>query len=160
MKLSTLLNDISYQVKNGSDAVEISGVAYDSRKVEPGCLFVCICGTVSDGHQYIADAAAKGAAAILVEREACEGSTKEMAEQAAADGVTIVEAENNRYSLAMLSAAWFGYPAKELTTIGITGTKGKTTSTYMIRSILENAGHKTGLIGTLDTHSGIFQGDG
>lgn len=154
MKLSTLLNDISYQVKNGSDAVEISGVAYDSRKVEPGCLFVCICGTVSDGHQYIADAAAKGAAAILVERGACEGGTKEMAEQAAADGVTIVEAENNRYSLAMLSAAWFGYPAKELTTIGITGTKGKTTSTYMIRSILENAGHKTGLIGTIETITG------
>ncbi|MBQ2627355.1 MAG: UDP-N-acetylmuramoyl-L-alanyl-D-glutamate--2,6-diaminopimelate ligase, partial [Eubacterium sp.] len=154
MKLSTLLKDFSYQVKSGSDSITVSGVAYDSRKVEPGFLFVCIRGTVSDGHRYIADVVQKGAAAILVEREACTGETADLVQQAAAGGVTVIEADNNRYALARLSAAWFGYPAKELTTIGITGTKGKTTSTYMIRSILENAGHKTGLIGTIETITG------
>src|SRR5699024_12769182 len=65
--------------------------------------------------------------------------------------VTVIQVEDTRYALACISAAWFGHPAEKLKTIGITGTKGKTTTTYLIKSILENAGHKTGLIGTIET---------
>ncbi|MBR2189173.1 MAG: UDP-N-acetylmuramoyl-L-alanyl-D-glutamate--2,6-diaminopimelate ligase [Eubacterium sp.] len=151
MKLTELLDGVAYQLVSGTDEIEIRGVAYDSRKVEEGFLFICIRGTVSDGHRYIPDVVQKGAAAILTETGALENALPQEAEAA---GITVLSADNNRLSLALISAAWFGHPARELTTIGITGTKGKTTSTYMIRSILENAGHKTGLIGTIETMTG------
>ena len=112
-------------------------LANDSRKVESGSVFVCISGAVFDGHQYVSDVAKKGAAAIIAERDI-----------EAPKGVTVIKAENTRYALALMSAAYFGYPAEKLKVIGITGTKGKTTTTYLIRSILEGVGHKVGLIGT------------
>ena len=113
---------------------------YDSRKAQKDGLFVCIKGAVSDGHSYAAEVAQKGVSVLVVQ------DPVQVPEE-----VTVIQVEDTRYALACISAAWFGHPAEKLKTIGITGTKGKTTTTYLIKSILENAGHKTGLIGTIET---------
>lgn len=139
MKLSSLLERLEYTVVKGSADVEISTMINDSRKVEKGTAFVCISGAVVDGHNFIEDVAAKGAAAVIVEKDV-----------KAPEGLTVIKVEDTRYALALMSAAYFGYPADKLKVIGITGTKGKTTTTYMIRSILEATGHKVGLIGTIE----------
>ena len=139
MKLGNLLEDIRYEVKKGSIDTEINTLVYDSRKVEEGSVFVCISGSVRDAHDFIPDVIAKGAKAVIVEKEV------EVPED-----VTVIQTKDNRYALACMSAAYFGHPARKLKTIGITGTKGKTTTTYMIKSILERSGIKTGLIGTIE----------
>ena len=139
MTLNTLLQDLEYQILQGSTDIGISGVAYDSRQVTQSGLFICIKGAVTDGHAFASKAVAGGAKALLVEDEV----------EAPAD-VTVIKVPDTRYAMAFISAAWFGHPARRLKTIGITGTKGKTTTTYMVKSILENAGHKVGLIGTIE----------
>ncbi len=139
MKLIDLVFHMNYTLVQGSLDTEISALVYDSRKAVPGCIFVCMPGAVTDGHQYIPDVLAKGAAAVVVEHPV------EVPEE-----VTVIEVENARLALAELSAAWFGHPAEKLTTIGVTGTKGKTTTTYMIKGILEKSGLPTGLIGTIE----------
>lgn len=139
-KLKDLLEHLDYQRLQGTTDKEITSVVFDSRKAEPGSLFLCIKGAVSDGHTYAKEVAEKGAS-VLVVQDAVE----------VPEGVTVIQVENSRYAMACISAAWFDHPAKKLKTIGITGTKGKTTTTYLVKSILENAGHKTGLIGTIET---------
>ena len=139
MKLDKLLERLDYTVVQGSDSTEVTTLINDSRKVEEGSVFVCISGAVSDGHKYAADVAAKGAAAVVVEKDV-----------EVPDNVTVIKVEDTRYALALMSAAYFGYPADKMKVIGITGTKGKTTTTYMIKSILEETGHKVGLIGTIE----------
>ena len=139
MKLLSLLEELTYEVLAGSVDAEVTTLVYDSRKVEEGSVFVCISGTVRDAHDFIPDVVAKGAKAVIVEKEV-----------EVPEGVTVIKTENNRYALACMSAAYFGHPARKLKTIGITGTKGKTTTTYMIKSILESSGIKTGLIGTIE----------
>ena len=139
MKLDKLLERLQYEVVQGSDETEVTTLVNDSRKVETGSVFVCISGAVSDGHKFAAEVAAKGAAAVVVEKDV----------EVPAD-VTVIKTADTRYALALMSAAYFGYPADKLKIIGITGTKGKTTTTYMIRSILEGVGHKVGLIGTIE----------
>ena len=139
MRLSALLERTDYTCLKGSDNIEITSVAYDSRKVSEGSLFVCIRGAVADGHSYAKEVSEKGAAALIVEEPVDVPDT-----------VTVIQVKDTRYALAFISAAWFGYPAEKLKTIGITGTKGKTTTTYMVKSILENAGYKVGLIGTIE----------
>ena len=139
MKLNQLLERLEYQVAQGSDEIEITTLINDSRKVETGSVFVCISGSVSDGHKYIPDVAEKGAAAVVVERDV-----------EAPEHMTVIRVEDTRYALALMSAAYFGYPAEKLKVIGITGTKGKTTTTYMIKSILDSVGYKVGLIGTIE----------
>ncbi len=139
VKLNKLLERLDYEVVQGSDEIEITTLINDSRKVENGSAFVCISGAVSDGHKFIPDVAAKGAAAVIVEREA-----------EAPENVTVIRMKDTRYALALMSAAYFGYPAEKLKVIGITGTKGKTTTTYMIKSILDSVGHNVGLIGTIE----------
>ena len=139
-KLKDLLEHLDYQCLQGTTDKEITSVVYDSRKAEPGSLFLCIKGAVSDGHAYAKEVAEKGVS-VLVVQDAVE----------VPEDVTVIQVENSRYAMACISAAWFDYPAKKLKTIGITGTKGKTTTTYLVKSILENAGHKTGLIGTIET---------
>ncbi len=146
MKLRDLLSGFSYKIEKGREDIEVTELVFDSRKLVPGAVFVCISGAVHDGHAYAAAAVEAGAAAIIAEHEV-----------EVADGVCLVVCENTREALACMSAAYFGHPAKELVTIGITGTKGKTTTSYMIRNTLELAGIKTGLIGTIeaiigDTH--------
>lgn len=139
MKLSQLLERLEYTVVQGSDDIEITTLINDSRKVEEGSAFVCISGAVVDGHTFVEQVAEKGAAAVIVEKDV----------EAPAD-MTVIKVADTRYALALMSAAYFGYPADKLKVIGITGTKGKTTTTYMIRSILEEVGHKVGLIGTIE----------
>lgn len=120
---------------------EVADIVYDSRKIEKGTMFVCMVGAVTDGHKYIGDAVKKGASVIVAEREE---ETRQIPE-----GITVLLVDSARYALALMSAAFFGYPDRELVTIGLTGTKGKTTTTYMIKSVLEEAGKKVGLIGTI-----------
>jgi len=138
--LSELLEGVNYSLVTGEVGVEISGVAYDSRYVMPGGLFVCIEGTVTDGHQYVSAACTAGAVALIVQKPV-----------EVPPGMTVVLVENSRQALALVSSAWFGHPSRELKLIGVTGTKGKTTTTYMIKAILGEAGHRTGLIGTIET---------
>ena len=139
MLLTDLLERLEYEVVQGSDVAEITELTNDSRKVVPGSVFVCISGAVSDGHAYVKEVAEKGAAAVVVEKQV-----------EAPDSVTVIHVDDTRYALALMSAAYFGYPAEKLKVIGITGTKGKTTTTYMVKSILEGVGHKVGLIGTIE----------
>ncbi len=141
MLLSELLGGIGYECVQGSVDRAVSGVVYDSRKVERGCLFICIQGANFDGHDFAPEAAGQGAAALIV--------SEDVAGLEALD-VTVIRVEDTRYAMAFISAAWFGHPAGKLKTIGITGTKGKTTSTYLVKSILEHAGYRVGLIGTIE----------
>ncbi len=140
MKLIDLLEEMEYQCVQGSVDREITTLAYDSRKVERDSVFVCITGAVRDAHDFAEEVAEKGAAVLIVEKEV-----------SVPEAVTVIRVENTRLALAQASAAYFGHPARELTTIGITGTKGKTTATYMVRSILEASGYPTGLIGTIES---------
>lgn len=139
MELSQLLERLEYEVVQGSVRTEITTLINDSRKVEKGSAFVCISGAVSDGHKFAGEVVQKGAAALIVEKDV-----------EAPEEVTVIRVKDTRYALALMSASYFGYPADKLKVIGITGTKGKTTTTYMIRSILEDVGHKVGLIGTIE----------
>lgn len=140
MKLVHLLKEISYQVLQGNEEVEINELIYDSRKANTDNVFVCISGAVRDGHDFAKEVVEKGVTVLVVEREVL-----------VPESVTVIKVENTRLALACMAAAFFGHPARKLKTIGITGTKGKTTTTYMVRSILEKAGVKTGLIGTIET---------
>lgn len=139
MKLTYLLEKLEYEVIQGNDQIEITELVNDSRKVVEGSVFVCISGAVWDGHAYVKDVAEKGAIAVIVEKDVD-----------APEGLTVIKVKDTRYALALTSAAYFGYPADKLKVIGITGTKGKTTTTYMVKSILEGVGHKVGLIGTIE----------
>lgn len=128
---------------NIDPAMPISGIAYDSRQVEPGFVFVAIPGTEADGHSYIPQAIAAGAVLIVAERQV-----------AVADQVQLVEVASSRLALAKLAAAYYGYPDRQLRLIGVTGTNGKTTTTILIQYLLECAGHKAGLLGTIGARAG------
>lgn len=144
MKLTDLLSNISYTVLKGNTDIELSDIVYDSRKAIKGTAFVCLKGFNVDGHKFAQDAIEKGVSALIVSDDI----------ETDAD-VAVIKVDNTRAALAQMSTTLFGNPAEELTTIAITGTKGKTTTVAMIRSILECAGIKTGTIGTL----GIVIGD-
>lgn len=137
--LERLLERLDYKVVQGKADIEITDLVYDSRKVTKGCLFVCVKGAVVDGHTFVKEVAEKGAAAVLVQQDV-----------EAPEGITVIKTADTRYGLALVSAAWFHHPAEKLKVIGVTGTKGKTTTTYMVKSILESAGYKVGLIGTIE----------
>lgn len=144
MKLSQVLSLVEYSVIKGNTDVEITDLVYDSRKVTDGAAFVCLKGYNVDGHKFADDAASKGAAAIIVSDEVDIERD-----------VAVIKVKDTREALAYMSAEFFEKPAEKLTTIAITGTKGKTTTVAMIKSILERAGIKCGTIGTL----GIIIGD-
>lgn len=151
VKLAELLQGLEYERIQGETDREISKVAYDSRKADKDCLFICIQGVRFDGHTFAGEVIKQGACALVVSEEL---PAKILTEN---PDVTFIRVKDTRYAMALISAAWFGHPAEKLKVIGITGTKGKTTSAYMVRSILENAGYKTGLVGTVeviigDTH--------
>ena len=135
MLLRDLLNGIEYNEILREKDVEISGISYDSRKVNPGDLFVCVKGYNSDGHKYAEDAVKKGAVALVCEDDvSCD--------------VPVVMVNSSRKALSFISAAFYDHPSEKLRIIGITGTNGKTSSTYFLKSILEACGYKVGLIGT------------
>ncbi len=142
MELKVLLNDIDHEIiKGAAENTEVGSLTYDSRKAGEGSLFVCIKGANSDGHDYAEEVIAKGAAALVIDRDL----------KLPESDTVIIKVDDSRYALACLSAAWFKHPADSLKVIGVTGTKGKTTTTYLTKSILEHAGHKVGLIGTIET---------
>ena len=135
-----LLDKLSYHIINGTLDGEMRELVYDSRKVTKGCMFVCIKGAAYDSHEHTEEIAAKGARIIVAERKV-----------ETPQNVTLLLVEDTRYALSLLSAAYFDYPAEKMKVIGITGTKGKTTTTFMVKEILEHAGYKAGLIGTIET---------
>ena len=144
MKLINLFKDIKYTLVKGNMEEEITDIVYDSRKAKPGVLFIAIVGSKADGHDYIKSAISNGSKVILVSKDVKID-----------DDVTVIKVENTRKILSKLTMTLFNYPQSKLKTIAITGTTGKTTTSFMIKSILEEAGHKCGLIGT----TGIFIGD-
>ncbi len=144
MELKKLLEGVPCELIQGNANQEITNIAYDSRAVERGGLFVCIEGFQTDGHKYIPSALEKGAAAIL-----CTHRVEDVPEHTA-----VILAENTRKALAMVSAHFYGYPSRKLRMIGVTGTNGKTTTTYLIKSILDKAGRKVGVIGTIENRIG------
>lgn len=139
MKLTKLLERLEYRCLQGETDIEVRDISNDSRKAGEGSLFFCIKGAVTDGHKYAPQVVAAGAKVLVVE-EPVE----------APKDVTVIQVKDSRYAMALISAAYYGYPAEEMKVIGVTGTKGKTTTTYMVKSILESAGYKVGLIGTIE----------
>lgn len=140
-ELRQLLEKIEYRCIKGSMDVCVDAVVYDSRKITEGCLFLCIAGANADGHDFAEEAVERGARVLVAEKDIPMERT---------EGVTVIRVKNTRYAMAFIAAAWFGNPAEKMKVIGITGTKGKTTTTYLVKSILENSGHKVGLIGTIE----------
>lgn len=141
--LKCLINDLEYEVLQGDVDIEINSIRNDSRQVVQGDLFFCISGAVSDGHSFASDVVSKGASVLVVEKNV-----------AVAEGVTVIKVPSTRYAMGVISSKYYGEPSKKLTVIGITGTKGKTTTTYMIREMLGSAGINTGLIGTIEIMDG------
>lgn len=137
MRLSELFKDVDHRLVG--DDIEIADIAYDSRRVRSGTLFAAISGLRFDGHEFVSDAIEHGATAVLVEREL--------------PGLDVpqIVVRNTREVLGTAAAAFYGHPARKMRIIGVTGTNGKTTTTYMIKSILEEAGKKVGIIGTIET---------
>ncbi len=136
MKLSQLLEKVEVLRAAADLTMEITGVSYDSRQTRKGELFAAITGFAADGHRFIPMAAERGAACVL-----CE--------QAPETDIPYIQVADSRLALAQVSAAFFGYPAAEMTMVGVTGTNGKTTTTYLLKDILEKAaGARVGLIGT------------
>ncbi|MCR5255090.1 MAG: UDP-N-acetylmuramoyl-L-alanyl-D-glutamate--2,6-diaminopimelate ligase [Acetatifactor sp.] len=141
MILRELLKDIDHKCLKGDCEREVTAVVYDSRKVNDGCLFICIEGTARDGHDFAKEVVEAGAKTLVVSKDVPEVMDED---------ITVIKVADTRYAMALISAAWFSHPADHIKTIGITGTKGKTTTTYQVKSILENAGYKVGLIGTIE----------
>ncbi|MCD8130990.1 MAG: UDP-N-acetylmuramoyl-L-alanyl-D-glutamate--2,6-diaminopimelate ligase [Lachnospiraceae bacterium] len=138
-EVSFLLDGLTFSVLQGSTDVEITDIVNDSRKAVEGCLFFCIVGNNFDGHDMADEVAAKGARVLIVSRPV-----------AVPESVTVILVEDTRYAMAFIAAAYYDHPADKLKTIGVTGTKGKTTTTYLVKSVLEHAGHRVGLIGTIE----------
>ena len=137
-KLTKLLENVDYELVKGSLDVDIVDVKDDSRKIEENDLYIAKVGTTSNSHKFIPDAIKKGAKAVVIEQDI------EVPED-----VTVIKVKSSREAMAHISAAYFDYPAKKLITIGVTGTAGKTSTTNILKKMLEEAGNKVGLIGTI-----------
>ncbi|AGB19398.1 UDP-N-acetylmuramoyl-L-alanyl-D-glutamate--2,6-diaminopimelate ligase [Thermoanaerobacterium thermosaccharolyticum] len=143
MRLADVLKDIEYTIVKGNVDVDIRGICYDSRNSKDGSMFVAIKGFKSDGADYIGDAIERGAVAVLVDGEISIDKD-----------ITLIKVQNTRKSLAKIASNYYGDPSKQLFLIGVTGTNGKTSVTYMIKSILESQNNKVGLIGTIQNMIG------
>lgn len=146
MKLKEMLVGLEGLKVKGNLELEVKGIESNSKEVEKDYLFVAIKGFDTDGHQYIGSAIQKGAIAVMVE-EGCDLKQLDIPED-----ITIIMAKDTREALAICSSNFYGNPSKKFKLIGVTGTKGKTTTTFMIKEILEKAGKKVGLIGTIATY--------
>lgn len=146
MKLKEMLVGLEGLKVKGNLELEIKGIESNSKEIKKGYIFVAIKGFDTDGHQYVGNAIEKGATAVMIE-EGCD-----LKALAIPDGITIVMAKNTREALAICSSNFYGNPSRKFKLIGVTGTKGKTTTTFMIKEILEKAGKKVGLIGTIATY--------
>lgn len=139
MILAEILQNIVLLQTTGTTEIEVSGIQFDSRKVERGCVFVATKGTASDGHQYISMAIEKGAAAIV-----CEDMPESVPTE-----VTIVQVENSADALGKMASAWFDFPSSKLTLVGVTGTNGKTTIATLLYKLFRELGYKAGLLSTV-----------
>lgn len=144
MKLLDLLKGVSYQLLSGELEKEINNIQYDSRKIEVDDLFVCLTGFEVDGHNYANKAIEAGAKVIICEKNI---DIKE-------NDVTVLLVKEGRKALALMAANYYGHPTRKLKLIGATGTNGKTTTVYLLKSILEKAGKKVGLVGTIANYIG------
>ena len=138
MRCIELLEGLTYECLQGDVQVPVSAVINDSRKIAEGCMFLCIRGAAFDGHSFAGEAAKAGAAVLVVEEPVD-----------VPEHVTVIKVDNTRYAMALISAAWFGHPDQEITTIAVTGTKGKTTTSTLIYSMLRTAGKSACLIGNM-----------
>ena len=148
MELKKLLVGLENYKSKGDLSIDIKKIESNSKKIVPNSLFVAIKGYDFDGHDYINEAIDNGAVAIIIDASADFTKIK------IKTGITLIVSENTRNALAVVSCNFFGNPSKHFKLIGVTGTKGKTTTTYMIKSILEKAGYKVGLIGTIANYIG------
>jgi UDP-N-acetylmuramoyl-L-alanyl-D-glutamate--2,6-diaminopimelate ligase len=139
MLLKDLLKGMEILNYKGTLDIEVTGIAYDSRKAKKGTLFVCIEGNKADGHEFISDCIENGAKTFLVQKDVD-----------VPEGISVVKVKDTRFGLAHVSDLFYGHPSGRTLLIGVTGTKGKTTTTYMIKAILESAKQKVGLIGTVE----------
>lgn len=144
MKLKDLLRSIRYKVYQGNDDLEVAHIAYDSRQVKENTLFICIEGFQTDGHQYAFDAIKKGATALLVQKEMDDIPSN----------ITVIYVDNTRESMPYISSVFYKNPAENLNLVGVTGTNGKTTITFLISKILEEYKIKIGMIGTVENRIG------
>lgn len=145
MKVNELIKYVKVRKVVGDEFVEVKGVSYDSREVKEGDLFVAIKGLNVDGHRFIPEAVLSGAVAVVLENDAVIDDSYFVER-----GVTKIVVQDSRKALALISSAFYGFPSQKLKLIGVTGTNGKTTTTHLIKAILENAGFGTGLIGTIN----------
>lgn len=139
MRLEKILTDVEYEILQGTRDKEVADIAYDSRNVVKNGMFVAIEGTVADGHKFISNAVDAGACVIVVEKETVVEN----------QDITVVLVKNGRKALSLMSAAYFDYPAKKMVTVGVTGTKGKSTTVQMIQDIIEKSGKTCGTVGTI-----------
>lgn len=137
MKLLELLKNTDITCENGQENIEISGVSYDSRKTQPGDLFVCVRGFQSDGHAFAAAAQKAGAAVIVAE------------EMLPDIGIPVILTKDGRKALSAVSANFFGRPSDQMLVFGVTGTNGKTTITYLMKAIADEWGKECGVLGTI-----------
>lgn len=148
--LNKLMKNIPYEVITGKEDIEFSsGIVCDSRNISEGCVFVCIHGHIFDAHRYIPEAVEKGAKAIIVSEDQDVFSDEELISLSERAGVAFLRVPDTRLALAIMSSSFFENPADQLELVGITGTKGKTTTSYMVHNILAEAGKDVGLIGTV-----------
>jgi UDP-N-acetylmuramoyl-L-alanyl-D-glutamate--2,6-diaminopimelate ligase len=155
MKLSELLKNIKILARTGMTDVEINSIQFDSRKVTPGDLFVAVRGTASDGHDFISMAIEKGAVAIVCEEipdnqiEVPDSVFPTLTIGLADTQHAFIQVEDSADALALLASAWFDFPSRKLTLVGVTGTNGKTTTATLLYEMFRKFGHKTGLLSTV-----------
>lgn len=149
MKLNEILVGLEGLKVRGDLEIEINNLDKDSRNIKEGDLFIAVKGFTADGHEYVETAIKQGAKAVMLE----EGVSVEIIKKLPKE-VTVIVAKDTRYALAICSCNFYGNPSRKFKLIGVTGTKGKTTTTFMIKKILEKTGKKVGLIGTIATYIG------
>lgn len=146
MKLKDVLKELKYNILNGNIDVEIENIQYDSRNIKRGDIFFAIQGYSTDGHKFIESSIEKGAKVVVFDNE--------FKNQDKYKDITFIKVNNSRKALAVAASNYYGNPKEKLKLIGVTGTNGKTTSTFMIKSILEEAGFKVGVMGTISNYIG------
>src|SRR5262245_1964176 len=146
MKLSQLLTDCQIRTSSGDLDTEILGLAYDSRDVSRGYLFIAVRGTRVDGNRYIPQAVAKGAAAVVSAEPRIQSLS-----------MPWIQVDDERAAMAALAANFYGHPTEQLHLVGVTGTNGKTTTTYLIEAILKAAGRDAAVLGTIEHRGPGFE---
>ncbi|MCX7885649.1 MAG: Mur ligase family protein, partial [Verrucomicrobiae bacterium] len=143
MKLAQLIETVKPLAVEGALDREITGIAYDSRRVMPGNLFVAVRGTREDGHRFVNMAIERGAAAVIFEQDCCLSPR-----------ATRIKVRDARRTMALVADCFYQHPSQKLRVIGVTGTNGKTTTAFMVKAVLEAAGIKSGLLGTVQYEIG------